>query len=109
MYVIPLASMSERARWIASVRPSVARNLSRSVDTGGLLTVCPPRPVMASHLAHGTRGLKVALAGPGASSRFTDSKPCIMTRYKPLVRPDLVTGRHPLPAVTSNGGKEGLR
>src|SRR5215813_9177582 len=36
-------------------------------------------PVTALPLAHGTCGLKAASSGAGASSRFTDSKPCIMT------------------------------
>jgi hypothetical protein len=100
--------------------------------------VCAPRPVNVPGLMRRTRGPRVALAGAGASSRFTDSKPCIMSRYKPLARSDLVTVlggarvgqaiwpepgsgragpvRTPDPSLrtipsheTSNGGKEGRR
>src|SRR5215475_10147117 len=47
---------------------------------------------------------QVAWSGAGASSRFTDSKPCIMTRYKALVRSDLGA-----PAGRPDAGKEGLQ
>src|SRR5260221_14222175 len=131
--------MSARMRLISSARPSVATYRSRSVDTGGLLTVCPPRPLKAVGRVRCARGLRLALAGAGARSRFTDSKPCIMSRYKPLVRSDLTAGQAgqlrpgteigpdtrprctgpacaPVPRPpaiasheTSNGGEEGLR